>query len=208
MTPQLWEQWHKTHNNIPPGTRVMNEQCSCCEHSTAQSQPFWPSFSCLIYYRLHKSIEMIDRVPFWVKLGGFMAITVKWWISIFTAELDVTRYRHKHTHIHTQIPPCRNRQKFPLNGLKFMKWSYSFTDSCNRNNMYFVLLHCTLKNHMAHKEIIYPIKFLVQKISKMLPLSTFKKQISSSKTSGHSISWQLLVWIYFIKFPQGSVYFL
>lgn len=132
---------------------------------------------------------------------------MKWWISTFPAELDVTLYRQTHTNIHTQIPPCRNRQKFTLNVLKFMKWSYSFTDSCHRNTMYFVLLYCTLKNCVARKEIIYTIKFLVQKTSKMWPLSTFKKQIPSPKTSGHSISWQLLVRIYFIESSQENSYF-
>lgn len=205
VTPQLWEQWHKTQNSIPSGTRVMNEQCSCTEYSTAQSQPFWHSFSCLIYYTLHKSIEIIDSASLWVKLCRSMAITVKWWI--FPAELDVTLYRRRHTHTYTHMhSPCRNRQKSPLNGLQFMKCSYSFTDSCNKNTRYFVLLYSTLKICVSHKEIISTIKFLVQKISKILWLSTFKKQVSSPKISGHSISWQLLVWINFIKFPQESSY--
>lgn len=52
----------------------------------------------------------------------------------------------------TQMPPCRNRQIFPLNGLKIMKWSYCFTDSCNKNTVYFVLLYCILKNCVAHNE--------------------------------------------------------
>lgn len=41
--------------------------------------------------------------------------------------------------------------------------------------MCFELLYWTLKNHVAHKEIIYTIKFLAWKISKLLALNTFKK---------------------------------
>lgn len=104
---------HKTQINIHSRTRDTNEQYSHHDYNTAQTQLLSSTFSCLIFYRLHKQQEIIDNVSTWVKImqthGNYGEIPYVTNIS--------SRTRHTH-----KTSPTQGQTKILLNGLKFMKW--------------------------------------------------------------------------------------